>query len=492
MARLHAQAAPTTIGTSPLWHTARHSGFSDCAPLASAVLHLPPHPGLSWRPPRADQRLRQSLLLALLLHVWLVLMLGNTPGGQARPGEGVWGSLSVRLRWDEPQARSGPPSPPAPDLGPQGEAKSRRFGGAVRAEADAAAQRPDPGAARLGRWQPQDVQPLAEAAPLSPAEPAAVSSGLSSPEGLSRLPDAMQPLSKAAGADDASAAAALAPLSAALPSAPTLPKRLESPPAAVERVVKPALSSIDAPAAAAELAPAPRLRLPTPSTPALERAGPLPALPDLVEPVPGLSMPTVRRASLPEPEAITRRAPTAPLAPAAAQADSPPEMAALPVAPRQPTAFDRPIEKLSASGVSSASAAELQPLPSAPAMPAPAAMPQPASVLPLLPPAPRLPVAAGPDAGAQLGHDVATPPSASASAPPAKLNLSLPRAGEVSVRSSRGVLQLLPHPPERKGKLGESIEGAARADCREAHRDSGLVGAAAIAADALRGKGCRW
>ncbi len=460
------------------------------------MLHLPPHPGLSWRPPRADQRLRQSLLLALLLHVWLVLMLGNTPGGQARPGEGVWGSLSVRLRWDEPQARSGPPSPPAPDQGPLGEAKSRRFGGAVRAESDAAAQLPEPGAARLGRWQAQEaqhaVQPLGEAALLSPAEAAAVSSGLSSPERLSRLPEAMQPLSKSAGADDASAAAALAPLSAALPTAPTLPKRLESPRPAVERVATPALSAVDAPAAAAELAPAPRLRLPTPGTPALERAGPLPALPDLVQPVPGLSMPTLQRAGLPEPAAIARRAPAAPLAPAAAQAESPPEMAALPAAPRQPTAFEQPLEKVSVPGAVSAGATELQPLPSAPAMPAPAAMPQPASVLPLLPPAPKLPVAAGPDAGAQLGHDVATPPSASASAPPAKLNLSLPRAGEVSVRSSRGVLQLLPHPPERKGKLGESIEGAARADCREAHRDSGLVGAAAIAADALRGKGCRW
>lgn len=460
------------------------------------MLNLPSHPGLSWRPPRADQRLRQSLLLALLLHVWLVLMLGNTPGGQARPGEGVWGSLSVRLRWDEPQARSGPPSPPAPDQGPQGEAKSRRFGGAVRAEADAAAQRPEPGAARLGRWQAQEaqeaVQPLGDAAPLSGAEAAAVSSGLSSPERLSPLPEALQPLSQAAGADEARAAAVLAPLSAALPAAPTLPKRLEQQPLAVERAAPPALSSAELLAPAAALPPAPRLRLPTPSTPALERAGPLPALPDRVEPVPGLSLPTVQRASLPEPSAIARSVPAAPLASAAAQTESTPEMAALPAAPRQPTPVERPVEKLSSSGAVSASAAELQPLPSAPAMPAPSAVPPPASALPLLPPAPKLPVAAGPDAGAQLGHDVATPPSASASAPPAKLNLSLPRAGEVSVRSSRGVLQLLPHPPERKGKLGESIEGAARADCREAHRDSGLVGAAAIAADALRGKGCRW
>ncbi|WP_397532829.1 hypothetical protein [Roseateles sp.] len=444
----------------------------------------------------AEQRLRQCLVLALLLHVWLVLMLGNTPGGQARPGEGAWGSLSVRLRWDEPQARSGPPAPPVPDNGPQGEAKSRRFGGAVRAESDAAARAPEPGAARLGLWQARDaqqaVQPLGDVAPLSSTEPAAVSNGLSSPQSVGRVPDSLQPLSSAAGSDDASAAAVLPPLSAALPAAPTVPRRLEPPPAAVERLATPALSAIDATAAAAALAPAPRLRLPTPSTPALERTGPLPAVSELVEAVPGLSLPTVQRSSLPEPAAISRRAPTAPLAPAAAKAESPPEVAALPAAPRQPTPIERPIEKLSDSAAVSANATELQPLPSAPAMPATSAIPPPASALPLLPPPPRLPVAAGPDAGAQLGHDVATPPSASASAPPAKLNLSLPRAGEVSVRSSRGVLQLLPHPPERKSKLGESIEGAARADCRDAHRDSGLVGAAAIAADALRGKGCRW
>lgn len=428
----------------------------------------------------------------MLLHVWLVLMLGNTPGGQARLGEGVWGSLSVRLHWDEPQARGGPPKPAVPDNGAPGEARSRRFGGAVRAEIDAAAQRPEPGAARLGRWQPQDVQPLTDAAPLSAVEPAAMSSGLSSPESLSRLPEALQPLSTSAGAEDANAVAARVPLLAALPAAPTLPKRLEPLSTTVERVATPALSAIDAPATAAALAPSPRLRLPTPSAAALERAAALPALPDLVEPVPGLSMPTVRRPGLPEPATIASRVPTAPLAPVAAPADALPEMAALPTAPRPPTPVERPVENLSTSGAVSASAAEVPPLPTALAPPAASAPVPPASVLPLLPPAPKMSVPAGPQAGSQLGHDVATPPSAAASAPAPKLNLSLPRAGEVSVRSSRGVLQLLPHPPERKGKLGESIEGAARADCREAHRDSGLVGAAAIAADALRGKGCRW
>jgi hypothetical protein len=111
------------------------------------------------------------------------------------------------------------------------------------------------------------------------------------------------------------------------------------------------------------------------------------------------------------------------------------------------------------------------------------------TALPPVPAPPPLPAA--PDAGARTGHDVATPPSASASAVP-RLNLSLPRAGEVSVRTTRGLLEVLPVPPERKSKVGESIDAAARADCRDAHRDAGLVGGIAVAADTVRGKGCRW
>ncbi|HEX2009557.1 MAG TPA: hypothetical protein VJN44_01350, partial [Roseateles sp.] len=111
----------------------------------------------------------------------------------------------------------------------------------------------------------------------------------------------------------------------------------------------------------------------------------------------------------------------------------------------------------------------------------------------LLPAIPAPPVSVGaPDAGSRLGHDVATPPSTPASAVPPKLNLSLPRGGEVAGRESRGVLQLMPHPPERKSKLGEGIENAARKDCRDAHSDKGLVAAAPLLLGAASGKGCRW
>jgi hypothetical protein len=37
------------------------------------------------------------LTLALLSHLLRVLVFGNPPGSSARPGQGVWGALNVRL-----------------------------------------------------------------------------------------------------------------------------------------------------------------------------------------------------------------------------------------------------------------------------------------------------------------------------------------------------------------------------------------------------------
>jgi len=99
-----------------------------------------------------------------------------------------------------------------------------------------------------------------------------------------------------------------------------------------------------------------------------------------------------------------------------------------------------------------------------------------------------------PDAGAQQGHDVATPPSTSASAP--KLNLDLPRqqrGGELARRNSSSMLQLLPQPPEVKSKLSEGMEKSARDDCRKAYgQQLGLLAVVPLAADAAKNKGCKW
>lgn len=471
---------------------------------------------MPWRwSGRLDERRKQlaeSLLLAALLHLLLVVLLGNAPGGQARPGEGVWGRLSVRLAPDEPQARSGPPVPPAPEAGPVGEGKTRRYGGAVRAADDAAARLPDPGAARQGRWsrepapeRPADAatdgqgqQAEAEARPAPTTAPVPESSAPAVPEALSvpapatatlPAPDplpvpigpaAVEPLRRRATAE---AGPALAPL----PPAPAVPRRLETSAlqAAPARIAEPAAAAAPQ-LALPDLKAAPRLRLPSPRQPEL---APIPAtaLPSL-NPAPALNLPeapAVRtREALPTPAATERMPPAAAMSRIqAAEAPAPSVLEPLPAAPTVPP---RTLAAPANAGLERSTAAAAT---AAPAIPPRAVTADSTAALPLVPAPPPLPAA--PDAGARTGHDVATPPSASASAVP-RLNLSLPRAGEVSVRTSRGLLDVLPVPPERKSKVGESIDAAGRADCRDAHRDTGLVGGIAVAADTLRGKGCRW
>lgn len=482
-------------------------GVSACASVSTYLL-----PPVNWRwSGRLDERRKQlaeSLLLAALLHLLLVLLLGNAPGGQAQPGEGVWGRLSVRLALDEPQARSGPPVPPPPEAGPVGEGKNRRYGGAVRAPDDAAARLPDPGAARQGRWssneapkppaetgadgrgrQPEAEAPpapltapvpetLAQTSPEASPPPAAALATLPAPSALPLPmgPAAIEPLRRHAAADPG-------PAVAPLPVAPTVPRRLEASalqagPARIAEAAAPAAPQL----AMTELKAAPRLRLPSAKpadiAPVVEQA-----MPSLA-PAPALSLPepaAVRtREALPAPVTLERNPPAAAMS--RMQAADAPVIEPLPVAPTVPP---RTLAAPANAGLERSTAAAAAPQ----TIPPRAFAADSAAAMPLVPAPPPLPAA--PDAGARTGHDVATPPSASASAVP-RLNLSLPRAGEVSVRTSRGLLEVLPVPPERKSKVGESIDAAARTDCRDAHRDAGLVGGIAVAADTLRGKGCRW
>jgi hypothetical protein len=96
-----------------------------------------------------------------------------------------------------------------------------------------------------------------------------------------------------------------------------------------------------------------------------------------------------------------------------------------------------------------------------------------------------------PEGGSRLGHDVATPPSLPPSAP--RLDGPSPaRAVDAARPGSTSVLNLLPPPPERKSKLATDIEKAAKPDCRQAYSSMGLLAALPLAADAVRGKGCKW
>jgi hypothetical protein len=106
----------------------------------------------------------------------------------------------------------------------------------------------------------------------------------------------------------------------------------------------------------------------------------------------------------------------------------------------------------------------------------PAAVPQPGS----------------PDAGAQRGRDVATAPSAPASAPRLNLDLPMSQRGPVASSRSRALLELAPNPPELKTKLQKEMEKALREDCRKAYAENGLLALGGIALDALRAKGCKF
>ncbi len=103
-----------------------------------------------------------------------------------------------------------------------------------------------------------------------------------------------------------------------------------------------------------------------------------------------------------------------------------------------------------------------------------------------------LPQPGSPEAGAQRGRDVATAPSAPASAP--RLNLDLPTSqrGPVASSRSRALLEIAPNPPELKTKLQKEMEKALREDCRKAYAENGLLALGGIALDALRAKGCKF
>jgi hypothetical protein len=350
----------------------------------------------AW-PPATQSRLTHCLLLALLLHVWLVLMLGNTPPGTALPGQGVGGALNVTLRGPAQGVPAVAATSPAPPAGLPGTATSPRAGGTVRAPSPQPVR--EPGAARQGDW-------AAMSAPT--------------PDRDTEAPAAAQP-----------APGAMAPA-----------------PAPAERRLGGAPGSSAAPA---RIAPLERATAPPP----VAARWPVPV-------------------SLPDTAAWTPPA-AAPAAPAALEAPADPvwrQVAPMAASPAPAPAL-APVQGLAAQAP-----VGLPELPAAPAGVPVAALP-----------------AGRPDAGPQVGHDVATAPSAPASAPRLNLDLVRPRGGELSRQGGVGVLPLLARPPELPDKLARDIDKAAKADCRKAYQGLGLLAVVPLAADALRGSkdsGCKW
>lgn len=549
------------------------------------------------------QELDRSLLLAVLLHFWLILVLGNAVG-TAPPGQGVWGSLTVKLLGRSGGSTESDPTAsqtgPSGEVGPVGPGRQRRFGGTVRPEA--APKPEEPGAAELGRWSAVEVPPdgaqgtdpvpaptgrleAAEQTPrlqrlepdtsgvaatrrLNPAEsdllpmaprselrpttprldtsavntvtPIVPTAGLrpASPR-MEAAESAVVPLVREAPVADVRSARLMAaesdvtPLSPAdvrpgerrasrlaASETPVLPMTAEQGLRSTSRLVsresevlpinrptapRPQSRSLtQLESAVTPLAPANSLRPATVANPATAR-------PDLA-PVPAAELPSQGVAANP--------AGAAPASPAAPAASAPSQQTALPtVAPQSPTSVSTgaspntaptataapatttgtapatsPAGTAAANPRDSGGAAATAPSSSAATSPGPVTRGDPS-----LPPLAQgssgaRPAAGSPEAGSRVGADVATPPSAAASAAPPPLNLSLPR-GPMAAARRPGLIELLPQPPElarKKTKLEKSLEEATRADCRDGHRDAGLLAAIPIAVDSVRDKGCKW
>ncbi len=217
----------------------------------------------------------------------------------------------------------------------------------------------------------------------------------------------------------------------------------------------------------------PAARLPAHRTAAVSKLQPLPHIP--TEPL----------AQAPEiPAAGPVQPPSAPSA-VTAKAVEPAASAALAAAPTMPELAPTPASNTATSAAPTKVQASAESETSAPK----------AAAVNLMEAGGTRPRLGAPDAGPRLGRDVATPASASPEVKPLNLQLPRPRGGELSAQGSRGVLPLMPQPPERKSKLSESMEEAKRADCRKAYGEQlGLLAAVPLALDAVRGgnKGCQW
>ncbi|KQW43659.1 hypothetical protein ASD88_16585 [Pelomonas sp. Root662] len=489
------------------------------------------------------RQLERCLLLAVLLHIWLVLVFGNATG-TAAPGEGVWGSLTVKLLGRSGGEAGAPPGEPSTewrDNGAPGSGAAPRQGGQVRPAAPEAAET---GAAELGRWNPREVPPeAARTEEVSPAPPSTAT--LSLPEGFKPIEresvDTPQPRSAAQPAAAAELPAAVGRLEARpdaavapLPSAaelrpqsrpaelPTLPaqlpaavSRLDAAPTAARAATLPSPADLRTPAVTAAAAapsadlPAPVRRLEAPAetgvATALPNAAELRAAPGTAaaQSAPSTALP----AAVQRLEAATGQgAAVTPLSRSSELRTATPSTAAATLQAGQD--LPAPVRRLE-SADSAGGVAPLQAAPNARAAAATAggqSLPELSGALPGEVVAPSGPArgdpnanpyaapkasAGSPDAGSRLGVDLAVPPSAAASAPRAPLNLSLPR-GDIAARRGPGLVDMLPQPPERKSKLEQSIEDAANKDCRNAYAGAGILAVVPLALDTARGKGCKW
>ncbi|WP_431266219.1 hypothetical protein ACQ859_13580 [Roseateles chitinivorans] len=445
---------------------------------------------------RAPDQMGQALLLAVLLHVLLLVAIGNAPGGSAKPGEGAWGPLNVRLQGDRYEPGSGEPAVVLPERGPVGEAKQPRSGGAVRERPPTPEEQKTPGAARQGQWRQQPGDELTGDAPADRSAPPAAATPAPAPN-PKPAPPAPTPVLAPTPAPTPAPTAAQTPSPLPAPA----PAVVEPAPA-VTTLTTPVESTVAAPTRIAPTARETAPARPTVPTEALQAPSPTLQLPERPAPLLSETPTTVRRID----RSPIERTPTPPVpTELKAPAELPPLTAAPAVAP-QPAPTPTPAPPVASPAPTPAPS--LAPTPPAAATPAPSPTPAQPRVSttpsPTPTPANRIsldgsttptttqPSVGAPDAGARTGHDVATPASTPPNAP--KLNLDMNAArGPMRPRGTpSGVISAVPKPPEDKDALAEKMREAGQQECRKAYADKGLLAVVPLVRDAARDKGCRW
>ena len=453
---------------------------------------------------RPPTRLEQCLLLALLMHGLLVAWLGSAPGS-ARPGEGMWGRINVTLRGEPGPQREGSDSPAAPSK-QRAEAaadKTPRIGGKVRTEAPATDAAP--GAARIGQTNPNreeetlsriaDTAPGGQLQPLPSEKLGAASLSVSSAAPPTLPPTPQPQLRGQVNAVSPSALQKLPSLPSSAEVAVTAPSlspstRAMAPPEASTLKALPSSlpSATSVTSAIPELAAAPKpvSRLSEAAANPLI-AKPLPALPNRVQTADTV-LPALPQAPTPVGTISATAAPQTPSKPlpsmpAAVQASTAPTLAPLPDTPKP---GPEPVQTTAASQAAAAPPTSS----TSPSSSSPSANEAPQRTV-TSPGASNAPAVGAPDAGSRVGADLALPPAPGASAP--RLDLSLPRTGGPLARQGvKGMLDVLPVPPDKKTRLEQEVDAAKRADCRRAYEQAGILAVVPLVLDTARGKGCTW
>jgi hypothetical protein len=404
--------------------------------------------------------------LSILLHIGIVVIFGTTTYSGARREYDFGGAFDVSLRALLEERGSGFRQAPGADSASPGTALLPRAGSSAAPSPRREVTRsPDAGAST-----PSEVVP-----PPAPTEPPAaiVAPPIAPPaaEPLKRLnPDAPDEVEKSyvpavpAPAIEREVAPPVTPPAVPVPrdSPPPAPAERIVPPQ-IEREIAPATETKPrevpiAPAATPERAPAPRIE----AEPAPPIATPAPRI------VPPESV--VRPEPIVRPDVVSPDVPRD-VAPAAAPA-SPPAARTVPneIAPR-------PAERSAPD-----KAPTTQPLPRTETAPAEL---------------PRLRFGA-PEPDEDMfkpKRDGGAPSAEPGAAPRLDLDEAKKRAARAVVREgtgSRGLLSVMPPPPERDTKEARPLDKAVKPDCRTAYANMGLLAAVPLVASSIGDGGCRW